>query len=644
MSIMGAGTVRVAATWALLLLRPPVSAGCAGHAAAGLRLNHAQVLATHNSYHVAPADSFVAEWNYTHPSLDTQLDRGIRSFELDVFYDADAEALRVMHVPGSDEASNCATLSDCLQLASSWSTQNSAHFPLHFIVEMKGGVEMSDLSGCTYSDVQPTASCIEQQCVGSAALQCASAVQVSCQAEFSTVIFNNFQCQSLVGCFGLEINAHSPDHIVTLEDVEDVLRNCTSEPTNHVVSLDSAGQSDALAAVRAALDATFPAASRVVPEDVQYSEDVYVWPEVDSSRGKAMFYVQTPTSWGQGDSAGYFFGDGGAMVVENDPSILTGVAGGRWVRTRVDEQLQFDVDRQAQALTGGAQVLSTDFPPRVGPSWATLESALGSGVFWIPGGAPVGCNPLTVPNGVECTAALLEDLASNCGGASTTAETAQASTPGAATTPEPETARASTSGAAATSEPPQEGPREPSTTADTAQASTWGAATASEPQQWEDVVVVRMTVTGIDYSLLIANADLLTAMTVVCVGAVADAAGVQTSSVAVEFSPSPATWPLPWGSVFVTASITVPPDQTAAGVSERTFTSSLDDSLVGQINGISGIDAVEKGEPIGVVVTSVVGTSVMKEAITVSSGSVGSRHVFFCPLVASLLIFSVGQF
>lgn len=167
-------------------------------------------------------------------------------------------------------------------------------------------------------------------------------------------------------------------------------------------------------------------------------------------------------------------------------------------------------------------------------------------------------------------------------------------------------------------------------------AATWALLLLRPPVSAEDVVVVRMTVTGIDYSLLIANADLLTSMTMACVGAVADAAGVQTSSVAVEFSPSQ-------GSVVVTASITEVTFPSSL-VSEVTFTSSLDDSLVGQITGISGIDAVENGEPIGVVVTSVHGTSVTKEAITVSSGSVGSRHVFFCPLVASLLIFSVGQF
>ncbi|CAK0882966.1 unnamed protein product [Prorocentrum cordatum] len=101
-----------------------------------------------------------------HPSLDTQLDRGVRSFELDVFYDADADTLRVMHVPGSDEVSNCATLLDCLQLASGWSSENPAHFPLHFYIEVMGGVEMSDASECAYSDAEPAAPSSKSSALG----------------------------------------------------------------------------------------------------------------------------------------------------------------------------------------------------------------------------------------------------------------------------------------------------------------------------------------------------------------------------------------------------------------------------------------------------------------------------------------------
>jgi hypothetical protein len=176
--------------------------------------------------------------------------------------------------------------------------------------------------------------------------------------------------------------------------------------------------------------------------------------------------------------------------------------------------------------------------------------------------------------------------------------------------------QSSTLEAATTSGPPQEGPSEASTS-------------ATEPPRAENVVVVQMTVTGIDYGLLIANSDLLSALRAACVGAVADAAGVEPSSVSVEFSQ---------GSVVVTASITVPQDQTAAGV-ESTFTTWQDDSLVVQINGISGIDAVTNGEQIGVVGTSIVeGGGVAQEDGVVDSGSGVAGHVL-CPLVASSLFF-----
>ena len=69
-----------------------------------LRMNQLQVIGTHNSYHVRdkPIKSGRAsEWNYTHPPLDVQLDRGVRSFELDLHWRG-GEFL-VFHVPIIDE-------------------------------------------------------------------------------------------------------------------------------------------------------------------------------------------------------------------------------------------------------------------------------------------------------------------------------------------------------------------------------------------------------------------------------------------------------------------------------------------------------------------------------------------------------------
>jgi hypothetical protein len=242
-----------------------------------------------------------------------------------------------------------------------------------------------------------------------------------------SVVLSNSVCTSLANCIGPAIDAYPPLHEVTQEDVESVLRGCTSTVSDQVVSLDSAGQSDALAAIRTALDASFPPTSRIKPEDVIMIDDVWWWPEVDASRGKALFYVDAPSSWGWGDMDGYQFGPGGAISVDGDPSNLAGVASGKWVRTRVDEELEIDTARQTQALVGGAQAIATDFPPSGdASSWSALDA--NSSVFWIPGGMPVRCNPVTAPEGVECSALLLEDLSCEVEITASEAQTTQAST------------------------------------------------------------------------------------------------------------------------------------------------------------------------------------------------------------------------
>ena len=47
-----------------------------------LRITDAQVLATHNSYHVAPDPYVVPDWDYTMPPLAEQLAMGVRGIEL----------------------------------------------------------------------------------------------------------------------------------------------------------------------------------------------------------------------------------------------------------------------------------------------------------------------------------------------------------------------------------------------------------------------------------------------------------------------------------------------------------------------------------------------------------------------------------
>lgn len=110
-----------------------------------LRLNHIQMIGTHNSYHVRAEDwlmetvrSVTKEsqaWDYSHAPLDIQLDRGVRSFELDIHPFTDGFA--VMHVPVVDPGSTCPTFMDCLQTVREWSKNNPHHIPVSFLLEFK---------------------------------------------------------------------------------------------------------------------------------------------------------------------------------------------------------------------------------------------------------------------------------------------------------------------------------------------------------------------------------------------------------------------------------------------------------------------------------------------------------------------------
>lgn len=105
-----------------------------------LRLNHIQMKATHNSYHVEKEGNTVREWRYTHAPLDVQLDtQGVRAVELDVYYDTETDVFGVYHITQVDDASNCPELSDCLRRIASWSAAHPAHHPVIVQIEIKRG-------------------------------------------------------------------------------------------------------------------------------------------------------------------------------------------------------------------------------------------------------------------------------------------------------------------------------------------------------------------------------------------------------------------------------------------------------------------------------------------------------------------------
>ena len=127
----------------LLSMLPLVGGG--GHARAdertaavdALRLHQVQVIGTHNSYHVRkqPANGRAGDWNYSHAPLDVQLDRGVRSLELDLHW-KNGE-FEVFHVPLVDEGTTCRSLADALATVRKWSDAHPRHVPISFLFELK---------------------------------------------------------------------------------------------------------------------------------------------------------------------------------------------------------------------------------------------------------------------------------------------------------------------------------------------------------------------------------------------------------------------------------------------------------------------------------------------------------------------------
>ncbi|HEY4311744.1 MAG TPA: Ca2+-dependent phosphoinositide-specific phospholipase C [Pirellulales bacterium] len=130
---------------ALSLLLPAAQLAAQTPAKDGLRLNQIQVLGTHNSYHVRPPAAILKaaiamrkeakEWDYSRQPLDEQLDRGVRSFELDL--NLSDKGWQVMHVPGFDPGSTVPTFTDALVVVNRWSKAHPRHVPISLLLELK---------------------------------------------------------------------------------------------------------------------------------------------------------------------------------------------------------------------------------------------------------------------------------------------------------------------------------------------------------------------------------------------------------------------------------------------------------------------------------------------------------------------------
>lgn len=118
-----------------------------------LRYDELQVVATHNSYNLAPtwlqtevirlvepgeADAL----QYAHPTLTEQLDAGIRSFELDARWDG--ERFWSVHVPLVGNRATAPDLALGLEEIALWSQRNPDHLPISIMIEVKSDYSYLD--------------------------------------------------------------------------------------------------------------------------------------------------------------------------------------------------------------------------------------------------------------------------------------------------------------------------------------------------------------------------------------------------------------------------------------------------------------------------------------------------------------------
>ncbi|EGP85255.1 uncharacterized protein MYCGRDRAFT_45762 [Zymoseptoria tritici IPO323] len=151
-----------------------------------LRLNHIQVVGTHNSYHreISRSERDIFEKYipdpenvyYSHSKWTDQLDhQSVRSFEIDLHSDTEGglyafpliwkfsnltektapfnnsimkkPGLKVFHITDVDTNAICHTFVQCLEQLKAWSESNPGHLPLTFDIELKSDALACGLGG-----------------------------------------------------------------------------------------------------------------------------------------------------------------------------------------------------------------------------------------------------------------------------------------------------------------------------------------------------------------------------------------------------------------------------------------------------------------------------------------------------------------
>ena len=102
-----------------------------------LHVNHLQIKATHNSYHLKNTGG-ATDWRYGHAPLTEQLEnQGVRGFELDTHWNEACGRYEVYHLTKFDEGTTCRVFVDCLRALRTWSDAHAQHPPLFIQIEPK---------------------------------------------------------------------------------------------------------------------------------------------------------------------------------------------------------------------------------------------------------------------------------------------------------------------------------------------------------------------------------------------------------------------------------------------------------------------------------------------------------------------------
>ncbi len=343
-----------------------------------VHVNQIQVIGSHNSYHAGfpPSARKLMEMknpkalhglDYHHAPLGDQLTGGVRQIEIDVFADAkggryahpailnmvakaglpaDPESdphhemekpgFKVLHMQDVDVRSTCMTLIACLTDVRTWSKQHPHHLPIFILIETKEG-KMREL---------PNAAMPE---------------------PFTAPVFD---------ALDKEIRSvFKPSEMITPDDVRG---NAAT-----LVEAVHAGKWPTLAEARGKV---------IFLMDQRHVEPIYTTGH-PSLRGRVLFTNAVP---GAPDAA---------FTEENEGSreeIDALVKQGYLVRTRSDEATEQartnDTTRRDLALSSGAQMISTDYPPSEPSMWTKY-------VVGFPDGLVARCNPVMKP--VSCVDRLL---------------------------------------------------------------------------------------------------------------------------------------------------------------------------------------------------------------------------------------------